>query len=267
MRLWPGVLLCLLCAWASGAQAATVRAATASNFVVTLQALSAAFEEETGHSIEVLAGSTGTLFAQIKQGAPFDMFLAADTKRPELLEGDGLIAPGSRATYARGQLALLVPGSDLRPQRGQSQVVSLLRANPRWRIAIANPQLAPYGLAAQQVLQRLGGSMTRLAYGQNVAQAYALVRSGNAQAGLVAWSQIYRLPAQGTWPIPASLHDPIDQDMVILKRAARNRAAKALHAFLLSDKTVNVLRATGYAPVKDTPVPLKNTPLKKTAAH
>lgn len=257
MRRLAAVFLCSSFLWAAAAQAASVRAATASNFVVTLQALSAAFEAESGHTLDVMAGSTGTLFAQIKQGAPIDLFLAADTKRPALLEEEDLIVPGTRATYARGQLTLLAPGSDLRPQMGQSQVARLLRASPAPRIAIANPKLAPYGAAAKQVLSRLGVPMTRIAYGQNVAQAYALVRSGNAQAGLVARSQLYRRSPQGTWPVPAALHDPIDQDMVILKRAARNPAAKALHAFLLSDKTVNVLRATGYTPVTIEPAALK----------
>lgn len=245
------ILAVLLCFHAPSAHAATkVRVATASNFAVTLQALARRFEAASGHRVDIMAGSTGTLFAQIKQGAPFDMFLAADAQRPALLEEAKRIVPGTRATYARGQLIVWAPTSAINAQMSAAQVAATLQANPAWRIAIANPQLAPYGAAAQHVLMQLGIPVRQLVYGQNVGQAFSLVRSGNAQAGLVASAQLFGQAAEPIWPVPAELHDPINQDMVILKRGAKNPAAKALHAYLLSGETAEVLQAAGYLAVQ-----------------
>lgn len=235
------------------AQAGTVRAGAATNFVVALDALARVFHEETGHKVDIMTGSTGGLYAQISQGSPVDIFFAADTQRPKLLEEADLILPGSRATYARGQLSLWAPGSGFGPALSTNQVAIALRENSGWRIAIANPQLAPYGAAAQQVMQAAGLPMTGVVYGQNVGQAYAFVVSGSAQAGFVARSQVVHKGPQDVWPVPARLHSPIDQDMVLLKRAQRNDAAKAFHAFVLSAQAEPVLRATGYLPVAPAP--------------
>lgn len=251
MRFLLAVVLCMSASFAQAANgAASVRVATASNFVVSLEALAKRFERASGHRVEIMAGSTGTLYAQITQGAPFDMFLAADAQRPALLEQAKLIVPGSRAPYARGQLTLWAPASALTAQMSAAQVGALLQANPSWRIAIANPQLAPYGKAAQQALTQLAIPQRQLVFGQNVGQAFALVRSGNAQAGFVASAQLFGQPAQPIWPVPAALYGPINQDMVILKRAAKNPAAKALHAYLLSEEAAAVLQATGYLPMQ-----------------
>lgn len=232
------------------AEAANVRVAAASNFVVTLEALAQRFEAASGHSVDIMAGSTGTLYAQITQGAPFDMFFAADTARPAALEDAGLVKAGTRVTYARGRLSLWAPGAGLGARMTTEQAAAVIKDNPRWRVATANPQLAPYGAAAKQAMQQLGIENSRLVYGQNIGQTYALVASGNAQAGFVARAQLYGRVLADIWPVPKQLHAPIDQDMVILKRASQNPAAAALHAYLLSRKAAEVLQATGYLAVE-----------------
>jgi len=249
----PILLKTLICAalftLCGAAQAAQVRVAVASNFAVTLNAIAHAFEKESAHRIEITAGSTGSIYAQITQGAPFDMFFAADIRRPAQLETDDLIVPGSRKTYARGQLALWVPGSNMKPGAAVDQIQALLRQSSPLRIAIANPALAPYGAAAQTVLKGWGLDDLPLVYGQDVGQTFSYIKSGNARAGFVAAAQLFGRTEPDFWSVPADLHKPIDQQMVILKRAATNPAATALYSFMASAQVAAILAARGYTAV------------------
>jgi len=205
--------------------------AVAANFLRVARVLQNSFEAESGFRIALSGGSTGQLYAQITNGAPYDAFLAADQARPLLLQNAGLSL--SRRTYARGVLALMRHG-------GVASEASL--GEDFSRLAIANPALAPYGLAAKQALASLGvwaAMRPRIVMGQNVGQAYALVASGNAELGLVARSYTQ----EGAWVLPAHLYDPILQDAVLLKE---NPAAAAFLAYLNSADAQATIRAAGY---------------------
>ena len=235
----------LLLLMSAGVSADRVRVAVASNFRPTLDALVRAFESASEHRVEVVSGSTGKLYAQIVQGAPFDLLLAADAERPRRLEAEGRTQPGSRFTYAIGRLVLWSP--DPRRVDGEGQV---LKQRDFRYLAIANPRLAPYGRAARQLLQAMGlwtDLQGRLLRGENIAQAYHFVASGNAELGLVAWSQL-RGPAgrveQGFWWLPpGDLHEPIEQQLVLLNDRA---GARAFHAFLAGAEARRIIESHGY---------------------
>lgn len=224
--------------------AAGVRVAVAANFLSTLDQLTEGFSAKTGHRVVASSASTGKHFAQISNGAAFDVFLAADAERPALLERRGLGVAGSRLTYARGRLVLWVPAEE-----GLEDPQAYLASAPFRRLAIANPRLAPYGLAAQQVLEqwRLWGLLRgRLVSGENVAQALQFVATGNAEAGLVALAQLRALPAGGRGAyalIPGELHDPIDQQALLLRDSP---AARAFLDYLRGDEAAAVIEAAGY---------------------
>ncbi len=224
---------------------AEIRVAAAANFAPALQEIVDAFETSTGHRVVVSTGSTGKLAAQIAHGAPYDVFLAADAARPRQLETSGHAVSGSRFTYAVGRLALWAPGE--RVVDGPEP----LRAEPPPRVAIANPTTAPYGTAARQVLERLG-LWQRLApdlvRGESVAQTYHFVASGNARLGLVALSQLVAAPAPrgDWWIVPQTLHDPIEQQAVLLKRAADNDAARSFLDFLCGAVARSIVERLGY---------------------
>lgn len=224
--------------------AAAVRVAVASNFATTLQHLGEAFSAQTGHRLMISPGSTGKHFAQIAHGAAFDVFLAADAERPALLEKQGIGVPGSRFAYAEGRLVLWAPGAD--PKRDPREY---LAAGGFRRLAIANPRLAPYGLAASQVLEgwRLWGALQhKLVSGENVAQALQFVATGNAEAGLVALSQIRSMSSDvGStyWTLPSGLHAPISQHALLLREGD---AAEAFMDYLRSDAAADILREAGY---------------------
>ncbi len=224
-----------------GHEAVTV--AVASNFLTVHEALVTRFSVATGHEIRTVSGSNGQLYAQIRNGAPVDVFLAADRERPERLEGDGLGVAGTRFTYARGRLALF--GSAVTtPADGER----LLRAGEFQRLAVANPSFAPYGLAARQALEHLGlweEVAGRLVRGENVAQAYQFVATGAAELGLVSRSQVISAEVVH-WPVPAELHDPIRQDAILLSRGADRSAARAFIDFLRTDEVRSVIAAGGY---------------------
>lgn len=221
-----------------------VRVAVAANFVPTLERLAADFGERTGHRVLASSASTGKHYAQIRNGAGFDVFLAADAQRPALVEQEGLGVAGTRFTYAQGRLALWVPGEAALPAPREYLEAARFR-----RLAIANPRLAPYGLAAQQVLERWqfwDRLQDRLVSGENVAQATQFVATGNAQAGLVALAQVLALApdARGAYsPIPSGLHDPIDQQALLLRDSS---AARAFIEYLRSDAAVARIREAGY---------------------
>ena len=193
-RIFFSVLMAALASLPGTVFGDEVRVAVASNFADCLEALAPAFEESTGHQVIISRGSTGRHFAQIQSGAPFDVFLAADSLRPTLLEEKGLIVPGSRFTYAEGRLALWIPGAGPEDKRPAADI---LRAAEFDHLAIANPRLAPYGLAAKQALESMGlweDLRSRLVMGQNVGQTWQFVASGNAEMGFRTYPQIITAP-------------------------------------------------------------------------
>jgi len=233
--------------------AGQVHVAVAANFADCLDQLGAAFEKSTGHELVISRGSTGKHFAQIKAGAPFDVFFAADSERPALLEADGLTVPGSRFTYAVGRLVLWMPHAE--PDNDQSVIEAL--KSPEYRhLAIANPRLAPYGLAAKQALTSLGiwdDSEPRLVMGQSIGQTWQFVATGNAQLGFVALSQwsAAENPGGAWWIIDTALHDPIEQQAVLLRSAAKNEAASQLLEYLRGPEARLIIETYGYTVTED----------------
>lgn len=227
-------------------QTETVQLAVAANFTDVTQKIVPLFEQQTGHSVKVSFGSTGKLYAQIMHGAPFDIFLAADEARPLRLEEEGLAVAGSRFTYARGRLVLW--SAD--PHLFKDGEV-FLRQGKFKRLAIANPLTAPYGVAAQQVLQHLGIWETvsaKLVRGDSIAQTFQFTATGNAELGLLAGSQVNAWPQPGSlWSIPEEIHQSISQQAVLLKRGEQNVAAQAFLQFLQSNKGRTMIRDFGYA--------------------
>jgi molybdate transport system substrate-binding protein len=231
---------------AARADDATIAVAT--NFATTMRALKSDFEAGSDHTLTIAAGSTGQIYAQIVNGAPFDLYLAADQTRPLLLEQRGLAQPGTRVTYATGQLVLWGQG---RSNVGELDVSTLL-AQENIKIAIANPELAPYGSAAQDVLEALGlwpQANGRLIRGENIGQAYLLVATGNVDFGIVALSQVLsdETVEAGSWQrVPQSLYDPIRQDAIMMRRAADNAAARDFLHYLTSDGAQALIERHGY---------------------
>jgi molybdate transport system substrate-binding protein len=224
----------------------TLRIAVAANFTGATQELVSRFEQRSGHELKVSFGSTGKLYAQITHGAPFALFLAADEARPARLIQEGLAVAGSRTTYARGRLVLW-SADEKRITEGADE----LRQGAFRRLAIANPQTAPYGLAAQQVLQHLGlwnqlsGALVR---GDSIAQTFQFTATGNAELGLVAASQVKAWPHKGSlWEIPQGYYQSIAQQVVLLKHGEESDAAKDFLQFLQSDEARAVIRDFGYA--------------------
>jgi len=230
------------------AQGGTALVAVAANFAKPVETLSERFEAATGHRLTVAQGSTGKLYAQIVRGAPYDILLAADSARPARLEAEGLAVRGSRFTYAVGRLVLWSPD----PARIGPDGPAVLAAGDFAHLAIANPDLAPYGAAARQVLRRLGLAdrlAGRIVMGQNIGQTFAMVATRNAELGLVAKSQIMqrRETDRGSvWEVPETLHDPIRQDGVLLRHGADNPAAAAFLAYLRSDGARAAIARLGY---------------------
>ncbi len=240
-RAWL-LLAALLAAGPVGA--AELRVAVAGNFVPALDALAGDFETVHGHRLRRIPGSTGKLYAQIVQGAPFDVFLAADADRPARLESAGLGVADTRVTYAVGRLALWAPGAD-----DPAQALQRLSSLPPPRVALANPRHAPYGAAAEAFLrgEELWETIgDRLVRGENVAQAHHFVASGNAELGLVALPQL-RLQGDGTagaaWVVPADRHPPIEQQALLLRDSP---AGRSFLAWLQSAPVQARLREFGY---------------------
>jgi len=232
---------------ACAAQAAEVQIAVAANFTAPIKEIAADFEKDTGHKVIASFGPTGGFYTQIHNGAPFEVFLSADDSTPEKLEKEGATVPGSRFTYAIGKLVLWSAKPGYVDDKGE-----VLKKNAFQHLAIANPKTAPYGLAATQVLAKLGLSEAvkpKLVEGANIAQAHQFVATGNAELGFVALSQVSKdgkLTEGSGWTVPASLHDPIRQDAVILAKGKDNPAAKALVDYLKGPKATKVIKAYGY---------------------
>ena len=228
-------------------QAAEVSVAVAANFTAPMQKIAAAFEQDSGHKARLAFGSTGRFYAQIQQGAPFQLLLAADDETPAKLEREGLGVAGSRFTYAIGRLVLWSPQPGLVDEQGL-----VLRQGRFDKLALADPKLAPYGAAAIESLTRLGllqQLQAKIVLGENIAQAYQFVASGNAQLGLLALSQVYadgQLRTGSAWILPARLHRPIRQDALLLTPGKGNPAATALLRYLQGDKARAIIRAHGY---------------------
>lgn len=248
-RAWMVVCLGVCGLLALPGRAAEVSVAVAANFTAPMQRIAALFEADTGHKAVLAFGSTGRFYAQVRNGAPFDVMLAADDETPARLEREGQAVPGTRFTYAIGQLVLWSRDPALVDERGEV----LKRALPE-RLALADPKLAPYGQAAIQTLTQLGlvdALRPRLVMGESIGQAHQFVATGNAPLGFVALSQVWfdgRLTQGSAWRVPAQLHDPLRQDAVLLRKGQGNPAATALLDYLRGDKARAVVRAFGYAP-------------------
>jgi len=245
---WLAACLILMGVHPSSVSAGEVVVAVATNFLLPAREISATFEADTGHSVVLVAGATGKLATQILAGAPFEVFLAADQARPELLVSKEVAVAESRFTYATGALALW--SRNTLPLAGTA--IETLDATRITRLAMANPKLAPYGLAARQTLERLGVLRTlsgRIVYGENIGQTFAMAASGNVTVGLIAQSQLANLPndQQGHWiGVPGILHEPILQDGVLISRAKDNIVAQAFMKFMRSDKVIKTIIRFGY---------------------
>lgn len=228
-------------------QAAQVLVAVAANFATPMQRIALAFEQETGHKAVLSFGSTGSFYAQIRNGAPFQVLLAADDETPIKIEDAGLGVSGSRFTYAIGRLVLWSPQRGLVDEQG-----GILRTGRVTRIAIANPKLSPYGAAAIETLRAMGilqDVSPRFVQGENIAQAFQFVASQNATMGFVALSQVITdgaIPRGSAWVVPAHLHAPIRQDAILLAKGADHAAARALMGYLRGDRTRALIKTLGY---------------------
>lgn len=242
------LLLTGLLAAAPPSVADTVSVAVAANFADALRELQPVFREESGHTLRISSASTGILYAQIRHGAPYDVFLAADRERPELLVEAGLADASSAFVYARGRLVLWGADSGRIDRRGQ-----VLQSGDFDHLALANPRTAPYGAAAMQVLEKLGLAQVladRMVTGESVAQAWHFVVSGNAELGFVSLSQPIaagRLENGSYWLVPRDLYDPIEQIAVLLVRARKDPAARAFMEFLQSKPAIAKMHELGYA--------------------
>jgi molybdate transport system substrate-binding protein len=227
--------------------AGSVQVAVAANFIAPMQEIASAFGRDTGHKALLAFGATGKFYAQIRNGAPYEVLLAADEAVPARLVAERLALPATRFTYATGRLVLWSSRPGRVDARGQ-----VLQSATFAHLAIANPNTAPYGAAAFEVLGKLkltGPLQGKLVQGENIAQTFQFVSTGNAELGFVALSQVYRngkLAGGSGWVVPDSLHAPIRQDAVILSRGAANPAAHALEAYLKSDKARDIIRSYGY---------------------
>ncbi len=243
-------LACAGVAWAmlGVAHADTTSVAVAANFTAPMQKIAAAFEADTGHKAELSFGATGKFYAQITNGAPFQVLLSADDTTPAKLEREGKAVNHSRFTYAIGTLVLWSAQPNTVDAQGD-----VLKNGDFKHLAIANPKLAPYGAAAVQVMDKLGVAAAlqpRLVQGENIAQTFQFVSTGNAQLGFVALSQVMvdgKIRSGSAWQVPASLHDPIRQDAVLLNPGKDSTAAAALLTYLRTDKARAIIQSYGYS--------------------
>lgn len=242
-----GVIATLCLMWPLSVWAAEVRVAVAANFAGPMKEIAAVFESQTGHKPVLTPGATGKFFAQITNGAPFDVFLSADDETPQKLEKAGKAVPGSRFTYAIGRLMLWSPKDN-----AVTDGVDLLKKGDFRFLAIANPRVAPYGIAAVQTMQKVGVLSQlepKVVQGENISQTHQFVTSGNADLGFVALSQVWqngKLKSGSGWLVPESYHDALRQDAVLLEAGKQSEAAKALMNFLKTDKAREIMTAYGY---------------------
>ena len=245
MKYLAGVLAVVTCL--GTAQAGEVQVAVAANFAGPMETLAAQFQKDTGHKAVVASGATGKFYAQIRNGAPFEVLLSADDETPARLEAEGHAVARSRFTYAVGRLVLWSAKANYVDAAG-----AVLKTGDFKHLAVANPKTAPYGAAAVAVIDKLGLTarlQPRLVQGENIAQAFQFASTGNAELGFVAQAQVWRdgkFTAGSGWIVPATMHAPIRQDAALLTKGARNPAAQALLDYLRTDKAKALIRAYGY---------------------
>lgn len=254
------------CVFSLNLNAAEIHVAVAANFYPALEQLVESFERETGHHLVLVSGSSGKLVAQIAQGAPFDLFLSADVNRAEFLQNEGFIIDGFRSTYALGRLVVIAKEID-RTTSEALRPLELLKRQQFSQLSIANPRLAPYGLAAMQVLESMSlePENKKLIYGENVSQAFHFFQIGRTDLAILSFSQVLGLginPDQYE-EIPQSYYQPIEQQMVLLKKPNSSseeqgssaldkiKAAKALYWYLLSQRVQNRVVELGYFPLDE----------------
>ena len=222
--------------------------AVASNFQITANEIATEFTAATKIPVRISSGSTGKLYAQIVNGAPYDVFLAADSARPKLLEEAGVAVKGSRITYATGALVLWSADRALENE----DCLAVLKSGSYRRLAIANPLTAPYGLAAKEFLQAIGNydeAEGRIAYGENISQTLQFVVTGNATLGLIAMSQVkggLPVTASCSWNVPSSMHSALDQQVVLLSGSSNADAARKFMDFLQTTQVAMILEHRGY---------------------
>jgi molybdate transport system substrate-binding protein len=227
--------------------AGEVQVAVAANFTAPMNVVAEAFEKDTSHKAKLAFGSTGKFYAQIRNGAPFEVLLSADDETPAKLVQEGAAESTSRFTYAIGSLVLWSSKPGFVDAKGE-----VLRRGPYGKLALANPKTAPYGRAAVQTLTKLGlmdAVQPKFVQGENIAQAFQFVSSGNAELGFVALSQVMKdgkVQEGSAWIVPAVMHEPIRQDAVLLSNGKNNPAAQALLDYLKGDKAKKVIRSFGY---------------------
>lgn len=234
----------LLSLCASAALAGETQVAVAANFAAPAKEIAAAFQRATGHKAVLSFGASGAFYTQVIHGAPYELFLSADAERPRKAEQDGFAVRGTRFTYAVGRITLYSARAGLVDANG-----AVLKRGRFERIAIADPATAPYGVAAVQVLQKLGvyaAVRPRIVRGSSIAQTYQFVATGAADMGFVAQSQLVGVSGGSRWIVPAGLHAPIAQQAVLLKKGAANPAAQAFLAFLRSRQAVAIIHRFGY---------------------
>ena len=242
---WKGVFAAaLLLALPGAAAAEEIKVAVASSFKRPVQVIALGFERRTGHTVTIVSGATGKLYSQIKNGAPFDAFLAADTDRPQRLAREGLVAAGEPFTYAMGRLVLWSSRDGFVDDGGV-----VLTQGEFDRLAVANPNTAPYGRAAREVLDAMGMWETvqaSIVTGQNVGQTYQFIKTGNADLGFVAYSQVLRRGSAvpgSYWQVPPAFHEPIAQQAVLL---SDSEAARSFLGFLRTETVRQVIREYGF---------------------
>ncbi len=242
MRL--GLLAALLLA-ALTARAENISVAVAANFTAPMKRIATAFEKDSGHKVVASFGATGKFYAQIKNGAPFEVLLAADDATPARLVQENAALADTAFTYAVGKLVLWSAKPTLVDPAG-----AVFKTGGFAHLAMADPKLAPYGAAAQETLKAMGiyaAVQPKIVTAENITQAYQFIRSGNAELGFVALSQVQPDDKGSVWLVPANLYAPIRQDAVLLQAGKGKPAAEALMQFLKGDKARAIIRSFGYA--------------------
>ncbi len=245
LLVWAGAFL--FGTMASSASAGEVTAAVAANFTAPVQQIAELFQKETGNTVKLSFGSSGKFYSQIKEGAPFDVFLSADEKNPKLLEEEGLAVKDTRFVYALGKLVLWSAKPGFVDDKG-----AVLSKGEYNKIAYADPKLAPYGLAAQETLLKMNlwdKVQGKLVTGESIGQTYQFAATGNAELAFIALSQVTKdgKVSEGSWwVVPADMYNPIKQSAVQLSAAKDPAAAKAFMAFLKSEKALAIIRNFGY---------------------
>lgn len=242
---WLGFILLCACTLCVGAK--SVHVAVAANFSKTMQDLVIEFEKTSDYEIVLSFGSSGKFYAQIKQGAPYELFFSADQAKPDALQKDGLVSADSRFTYAVGRLAVWSHRADF-----TNKIETKLKEGDFNKLAIANPKIAPYGMAAVEVLKNLAlidATQSKWVRAENIAQTYQFVSTGNADLGFVALSQLLgrnNMTEGFYWLVPDNLHQAIKQDVVLLKRSAQSQGAKTFLDFIHTEKAQAIIAQYGY---------------------